>query len=195
QAVFDGQFFHHALPHALRHRFRRFALNQVPFDEPLNHFRGHMADIVPYEQHSERVLYPSALTRYKEKQFTGCPYKVQLGTAQTRRDARKKFLSSCNALTICAASCTMNRIGRLAQLVRAPALQAGGRRFEPCTAHHLFAGDLVGRPFRNTRNCCPVATAILKRDLHCRCIWDFVCWPEGPNERFAGERGWERRLP
>jgi hypothetical protein len=25
--------------------------------------------------------------------------------------------------------------GRLAQLVRAPALQAGGRRFEPCTAH------------------------------------------------------------
>jgi hypothetical protein len=27
--------------------------------------------------------------------------------------------------------------GRLAQLVRAPALQAGGRRFEPCTAHHL----------------------------------------------------------
>ncbi len=27
-------------------------------------------------------------------------------------------------------------VGRLAQLVRAPALQAGGRRFEPCTAHH-----------------------------------------------------------
>ncbi len=29
--------------------------------------------------------------------------------------------------------------GRLAQLVRAPALQAGGRRFEPCTAHHPCA--------------------------------------------------------
>src|ERR1700730_9537071 len=28
--------------------------------------------------------------------------------------------------------------GRLAQLVRAPALQAGGRRFESCTAHHTF---------------------------------------------------------
>src|SRR5689334_16751705 len=27
--------------------------------------------------------------------------------------------------------------GRLAQLVRAPALQAGGRRFESCTAHHI----------------------------------------------------------
>jgi hypothetical protein len=26
--------------------------------------------------------------------------------------------------------------GRLAQLVRAPALQAGGPRFEPATAHH-----------------------------------------------------------
>jgi hypothetical protein len=37
--------------------------------------------------------------------------------------------------------------GRLAQLVRAPALQAGGRRFESCTAHHLAfrtaAGDVV----------------------------------------------------
>jgi 4-alpha-glucanotransferase len=29
------------------------------------------------------------------------------------------------------------RSGRLAQLVRAPALQAGGRRFESCTAHHI----------------------------------------------------------
>src|SRR5271157_6280602 len=34
--------------------------------------------------------------------------------------------------------------GRLAQLVRAPALQAGGRRFEPCTAHHPFAASLSG---------------------------------------------------
>ena len=31
--------------------------------------------------------------------------------------------------------------GRLAQLVRAPALQAGGRRFEPCTAHHFGAPE------------------------------------------------------
>ncbi len=29
--------------------------------------------------------------------------------------------------------------GRLAQLVRAPALQAGGPRFEPATAHHIQA--------------------------------------------------------
>ena len=29
--------------------------------------------------------------------------------------------------------------GRLAQLVRAPALQAGGHRFESCIAHHLDA--------------------------------------------------------
>src|SRR6266478_5769561 len=41
-----------------------------------------------------------------------------------------------NVLTLRAARCTMNCSGRLAQLVRAPALQAGGRRFEPCTAHH-----------------------------------------------------------
>ena len=30
--------------------------------------------------------------------------------------------------------------GRLAQLVRAPALQAGGRRFESYIAHHICAG-------------------------------------------------------
>ena len=28
--------------------------------------------------------------------------------------------------------------GRLAQLVRAPALQAGGHRFESCIAHHFY---------------------------------------------------------
>src|SRR5579862_9178117 len=33
--------------------------------------------------------------------------------------------------------CHSRQSGRLAQLVRAPALQAGGRRFEPCTAHHF----------------------------------------------------------
>jgi hypothetical protein len=32
-------------------------------------------------------------------------------------------------------------IGRLAQLVRAPALQAGGPRFEPATAHHAAASQ------------------------------------------------------
>src|ERR1700722_3483406 len=33
--------------------------------------------------------------------------------------------------------------GRLAQLVRAPALQAGGRRFESCTAHHSISGNEI----------------------------------------------------
>ena len=31
--------------------------------------------------------------------------------------------------------------GRLAQLVRAPALQAGGRRFESCTAHQCQSAN------------------------------------------------------
>ena len=44
--------------------------------------------------------------------------------------------------------------GRLAQLVRAPALHAGGRRFESCTAHQLDPtierpdGRREGRPDR-----------------------------------------------
>ena len=46
--------------------------------------------------------------------------------------------SSCKLEGACAALFTV--CGRLAQLVRAPALQAGGRRFESCTAHHLRRG-------------------------------------------------------
>ncbi len=37
--------------------------------------------------------------------------------------------------------------GRLAQLVRAPALQAGGHRFESCTAHHINAAARNGCGF------------------------------------------------
>ena len=35
-------------------------------------------------------------------------------------------------------NCHQELNGRLAQLVRAPALQAGGHRFESYSAHHLF---------------------------------------------------------
>ena len=35
--------------------------------------------------------------------------------------------------------------GRLAQLVRAPALQAGGRRFESCTAHHHSSAEKTSK--------------------------------------------------
>jgi hypothetical protein len=41
------------------------------------------------------------------------------------------------------------REGRLAQLVRAPRLHRGGRRFESCTAHHLefvCSGDMGNGP-------------------------------------------------
>src|ERR1700676_211000 len=81
---------------------------------------------------------------YKEKQFTGCPYKVQLDVAPRRNSHTTRFLRCGNALTLRAASCTMISSGRLAQLVRAPALQAGGRRFEPCTAHHPRASPSAG---------------------------------------------------
>jgi hypothetical protein len=49
-----------------------------------------MADIIPNEQHSKLVLYPVALSRYKEKQFTGSPAKVQLSAAGFRVIAGKK---------------------------------------------------------------------------------------------------------
>lgn len=34
-------------------------------------------------------------------------------------------------------------MGRLAQLVRAPALQAGGRQFEPVIAHQISIFDMI----------------------------------------------------
>ena len=92
---------------------------------------------------------------FKEKQCTGSPTKVQPAAANTASVSPQPALSSSvalraqsrAALTLLAASCTMNCSGRLAQLVRAPALQAGGRRFEPCTAHHSanvsHRGDVV----------------------------------------------------
>ena len=33
--------------------------------------------------------------------------------------------------------------GRLAQLVRASALQAGGHKFESCIAHHLYFAEIA----------------------------------------------------
>jgi hypothetical protein len=49
-----------------------------------------MANIIPNQQHSSGVLYPTALNNYKEKQFTGSLAKVQLSEVQTPRIARKK---------------------------------------------------------------------------------------------------------
>src|SRR5271168_4774715 len=46
--------------------------------------------------------------------------------------------------------------GRLAQLVRAPALQAGGRRFEPCTAHQ--SSIKIHIPAKDTPDLCAVMT-------------------------------------
>src|SRR5580704_13341217 len=73
--------------------------------------------------------------------------------------------------------------GRLAQLVRAPALQAGGRRFESCTAHQIGdsgrkTGDVVqlvrtlpchgrGRGFESRR---PRQFQALARN------WRFASW-------------------
>ena len=37
----------------------------------------------------------------------------------------------------------MSGFGRLAQLVRASALQAGGHKFESCIAHHLFFAEIA----------------------------------------------------
>ena len=48
--------------------------------------------------------------------------------------------------SICYIIKCQRKVGRLAQLVRAPALQAGGHRFESCIAHHyLCRNSSIGR--------------------------------------------------
>jgi hypothetical protein len=54
-----------------------------------------MANIIPNEQHSKRVLYPVALSQYKEKQFTGSPAKVQLSAADFGAMEGDKNVTSC----------------------------------------------------------------------------------------------------
>ena len=50
-------------------------------------------------------------------------------------------------LTILELSCIMTKLSRgsIAQLVRAPALQAGGHWFESSCSHHIRLGSSVGR--------------------------------------------------
>ena len=54
---------------------------------------------------------------------------------RTRRKIGKKVDKSKNNWYIYKRQ--LMHIGRLAQLVRAPALQAGGHRFESCIAHQM----------------------------------------------------------
>ena len=62
--------------------------------------------------------------------------------------------------------CRAKLRGRLAQLVRAPALQAGGRRFESCTAHqaHSIISMLRIASHRGSR-CCLLAFQRLWSDF------------------------------
>src|SRR2546425_1591754 len=76
---------------------------------------------------------PLSFPRAPQEFQRNSPAKTQ---AAARVDALRSFLYD-------------ESVGRLAQLVRAPALQAGGRRFEPCTAHHLshFFNAALARVF------------------------------------------------
>src|SRR5712672_2138038 len=75
QAVLDGQLFHHALSHALRDRFGRLALNLVAFNESLDDFRGHMADIIANEQHPNVSFTLQLLTISGKSSLLAAPIK------------------------------------------------------------------------------------------------------------------------
>jgi hypothetical protein len=61
--------------------------------------------------------------------------------------------------------------GRLAQLVRAPALQAGGRRFESCTAHQIhsvISPSIARRKKKGGTLKVPPITTFLQKLLTCQ---------------------------
>ena len=68
----------------------------------------------------------------------GCPSEAKLRSVSglTPVSALRYSPESSSATSSLETHSNLAREGRLAQLVRAPALQAGGRRFESCTAHH-----------------------------------------------------------
>src|SRR5580704_16407625 len=51
QPVLDGDLFHHPLPQPLRHGVRNLRLDQLPFHQPLYHFRCHVSDVISCNQH------------------------------------------------------------------------------------------------------------------------------------------------
>ncbi len=125
-----------------------------------------------------RVNYsPSPGAARAEKERTA-PHMQQCGRAARQLAARAGLAYSTDwaALRHVPTAC-----GRFAQLVRAPPLQGGGRRFESCTAHHSLiraSGDVVqlvrtlpchgrGREFesRRPRHFLQAVTKIGSRDL------------------------------
>src|SRR5579859_2323301 len=73
QPVLHRHFFHHALPQSLRHGRRRLRFDQLPFHQPLHHFRGHVSYVVPCDQHP-RV---SPLRKSKRKSLLAAPTKCK----------------------------------------------------------------------------------------------------------------------
>src|ERR1700675_2939168 len=73
QPIFDGQFFHHALPYALRNGFRRLGFNLAAFDQPLDDFDRHVAYIIPCEEHS----WASPLWKCKRRSLLVGPLKCK----------------------------------------------------------------------------------------------------------------------
>jgi hypothetical protein len=80
-------------------------------------------------------------------------------------------------------------LGRLAQLVRAPALQAGGRRFESYTAHQLTVPEATDNRFSTSSRAaksCSVATSRKSGDV-VQLVRTLPCHGRG--------RGFESRRP
>jgi hypothetical protein len=55
-AIFNGEFFGHALAEAEGHGFRGSGLNQFAFDELLDDFGGHVADVISVQEHARLIL-------------------------------------------------------------------------------------------------------------------------------------------
>ena len=115
------------------HSFRRYRVTHLEAVRAHGHltkvWTGHALSGVT-EQYGESLKRNTTL-RLAESEKCGTGLALPAPTCSKfplvrQWQSRRKF---CSMLVI-------HSRGRLAQLVRAPVLQAGGRRFEPCTAHH-----------------------------------------------------------
>src|SRR6185295_1884429 len=59
EAVLNGQLFHHALANALGDRISGLDLDQFAFDKLLDHFRGHVTDVIAIDQHPAEFPSPN----------------------------------------------------------------------------------------------------------------------------------------
>src|SRR4029077_4758455 len=164
EPVLDGQLFKHFQAYPVRHGRGSFGFDVSALDQPFHDLVGHVGYIVPKKKHlsafplhkCKRVSLLAALIKCKETRKTARKIVRPRSTnSSTHNSGNVAFpLGHCRimgdrpasenrkirpALTLLAASCTMNWVRALSSAVRAFGLHPKGRPFKSDSAHHPCA--------------------------------------------------------